>query len=194
MDNFEKAVAFALKAHEGQTRKTGNTPFILHPAEAAAIAATITDDRDILAAVMLHDTVEDTDTSVEDIRESFGDRVAGLVAGETEEACDGIPRAESWRYRKELSLKHLRETPDIGVKIMWLCDKLSNMRAFARSYKKEGDAMWRHFNQNDPDVHCWYYSSVARAVEELADTEAYREYTQLIDYVFSEVKHEKTDE
>ena len=61
MDVFEKSVAFAIKAHEGQTRKKEGIPFILHPCEAAAIAGTLTNDRDILAAVMLHDTVEDTD-------------------------------------------------------------------------------------------------------------------------------------
>ena len=79
IDIFEKALSFALKAHEGQIRKSGNTPYILHPAEAASIAATLTDDREILAAVVLHDAVEDSDATIEDIRAEFGERIAQLV-------------------------------------------------------------------------------------------------------------------
>ena len=75
MDIFEKAVAFALNAHSGQTRKLEDIPYFLHPAEAAAIAATLTCDRETLAAVILHDTVEDTDTTLDELRREFGDRV-----------------------------------------------------------------------------------------------------------------------
>ena len=78
---FEKAVAFAMKAHEGQKRKDGSV-YILHPLEDAAIVGTMTTDLEMLAAAVLHDTVEDTPVTAQDILDNFGERVAELVAHE----------------------------------------------------------------------------------------------------------------
>ena len=184
MDVFEKALSFALKAHEGQIRKREDIPFILHPCEAASIAATLTTDREILAAVLLHDTVEDTETTIDDVREALGDRVAELVAGETENQYEELSRSESWKRRKEESLEHLKTTDDIGVKIMWLSDKLSNMRSFCRQYLREGDAMWEHYHQKDKTQQKWYYDTIAELLKEFADTAAYKEYTTLMNIIF----------
>jgi (p)ppGpp synthase/HD superfamily hydrolase len=191
MDLLEKSIAFALRAHEGQTRKKSGTPFILHPMEAVTIASTLTDDRDVLAAVMLHDTVEDTDTTLEDIRREFGDRVAQLVQGETENEYPELTREESWKLRKEESLTRLRVNQDRSVKIMWLSDKLSNARSLLRIYVERGDDMWEIFHQKDKRVQEWYYRAVADALEEFSDTPAYREYVVLIDYIFGG-QHEKS--
>ena len=184
MDVFEKALAFALKAHEGQIRKREDIPFILHPCEAAAIAATLTTDREILAAVLLHDTVEDTGTTIDDVRGALGDRVAALVAGETENRYEELPRKASWKRRKEESLEHLKTTDDPGVKILWLSDKLSNIRSFYRQYLNEGDAMWEHYHQKDKAQQAWYYCTIAELLSEFADTAAYQEYTALLQIIF----------
>ena len=184
MDLFEKAVAFALHAHAGQVRKKSGTPYILHPMEATTIASTLTDDREVLAAVMLHDTVEDTDTTLDDIRREFGDRVAQLVQGETENEYPELTREESWKLRKEESLTRLRANQDRSVKIMWLSDKLSNARSLLRIFEERGDAMWELFHQKDKNVQEWYYRSVADALSEFSETPAYREYVLLIDYIF----------
>ena len=184
MDIFEQSLKFALKAHNGQTRKREDLPFVLHPCEAATVAATLTKDREILAAVMLHDTVEDTDTTIEEIREEFGDHVAELVAGETESKYEELPKSESWRRRKEESLEHLKNTKDIGVKIMWLSDKLSNMRSFCRQYLREGDAMWEHYHQKDKEQQAWYYHTIADLLSEFSDTAAYQEYVMLLNHIF----------
>lgn len=193
MDVLEKSVVFALKAHEGQIRKKSGTPYILHPMEAATIAATLTDDREILAAVMLHDTVEDTDVTIEEIRREFGDRVARLVQGETEKEYPELSREESWKLRKEESVIRLRNQADHSVKIMWLSDKLSNTRSLCRIFDEQGDAMWNMFHQKDKRVQEWYYRSVAFALSEFSETPAYREYTVLLDYLFGG-NHEKTAE
>lgn len=193
MDILEKSVAFALKAHEGQLRKKSGTPYILHPMEATTIAATLTDDREILAAVMLHDTVEDTDVTIEEIRSEFGDRVARLVQGETEKEYPELSREESWKLRKEESVIRLRNQADHSVKIMWLSDKLSNTRSLCRLFDKQGDAMWNIFHQKDKRIQEWYYRSVAFALSEFSETPAYREYIVLLDYIFGG-NHEKTAE
>ena len=77
---LDKAIIFAVNAHRGQFRKGSDTPYILHPMEAAAIVGTMTADDEVLAAAVLHDTVEDTGTTIEQIREQFGERVAALVS------------------------------------------------------------------------------------------------------------------
>ncbi len=184
MDVFEKSVAFAIKAHEGQTRKKEGIPFILHPCEAAAIAGTLTNDRDILAAVMLHDTVEDTDATFEDIRREFGERVAELVAKETENAYEGMAREDSWRLRKEESLEQLRNTDDFGVKVMWMADKLSNIRSFFRLRIREGDKLFENFHQKDPKQQEWYYRTIVELLKDFEGTQAYLEYAYLVDVVF----------
>ena len=189
MNKTERALIFAAEAHAGQTRKNG-APYILHPTEAAAIAASITDDEDVLTAVLLHDTIEDTNVTADDIRLEFGDHVAELVLGETESSYDGVSRADSWLARKQESLEHLRRSPR-EVKIMWLADKLSNMRSFTIMFHHEGDRMWENFNQNDKKVQEWYYRTIADCLSELSDTDAYREYKSRLSEIFDEVKYEE---
>lgn len=183
MDLIENALIFATQAHSGQKRKNSTTPYILHPIEAAVIASTITDDPEIIAAVILHDTVEDTDVTSDDIRTEFGDRVADIVAGDTEDGQDDVSREESWLSRKKNSLSILAQS-NCDIKIMWLSDKLSNMRSFCRMHQQEGDDMWQHFHQKDKAIQEWYYRSIADSLSELKDTEAYREYIDRVNLVF----------
>lgn len=180
---FEDAVCFATNAHAGMVRKGGNTPYILHPMEVAAIAATMTDDLEVLMAALLHDVVEDTDHTLYEIERLFGRNVASLVASETEDKKRDLPPSESWRVRKEESLADL-ERSDRNVKILWLSDKLSNMRSFYRSYLVRGDALWNDFNQSDPAQQAWYYSSIAQLCSELEEESAWKEYNQLVSIVF----------
>lgn len=184
MDLFEKAFCFAVEKHSGQTRKMNNVPYILHPAEVAAIVGTMTDDREVLAAAVLHDTVEDTDTTLEEIRENFGKRVALLVMTETEEKRADLPPAETWQLRKEETLLILQNTKDEGVKMMWLGDKLSNIRSFAREYAVRGDEVWSAMNQKDPKKQAWYYSTIAKYLSSLSGHAAYKEYVDHVNTVF----------
>ena len=187
MSKFDDAVRFATEAHAGMMRKRGNTPYILHPMEVATIAATLTEDEDVLCAAMLHDVVEDTPHSLEELEQAFGARVRALVATETENKRPDVPAAESWLIRKQESIAELRASADQAVLILWLSDKLANMRSFARLHEREGDAMWQAFNQSDPALQAWYYREVAQATSSLADTRAWREFTHLLSTVFGEL-------
>lgn len=188
MDLFETALAFAVKAHAGAVRKGGAVPYILHPLEVAVIAGTLTNDPEVLAAAALHDTVEDTPATLAGIESAFGGRVARLVASETEDKRPGVPPEESWQIRKEESLRELKNAPDPGVKIIWLSDKLSNMRSFYRMYRREGAKLWERFHQSDPAKQAWYYRTVAEYTGELSGTDAWREYADLTEKVFEGVK------
>ena len=80
---FDRAARLAIDAHNGTERRGKGFPYIIHPMEAAAIVATITNDPEMLAAAVLHDVVEDTDVTIDQIRIEFGDRIAQLVQHET---------------------------------------------------------------------------------------------------------------
>ena len=183
-DVISKAMMFAIAAHSGQYRKASRTPAIIHAMEAAVIASTLTHDQEVMAAALLHDTVEDTDVTPAQIRVMFGEKIAKLVAGETEDKHREMSEADSWMLRKQESLDELKNAADINVKILWLSDKLSNMRSFYRLYVEKGDAMWQMFNQRDKKKQEWYYRTIAEALTELRDTAAYEEYIMLTDKVF----------
>lgn len=186
MDVFDQALIFATERHSGQTRKRNNLPYILHPIEVAEIVGTMTEDREVLAAAVLHDTVEDTDTTIEEIRERFGKRVALLVMTETEDKRPDLPPEATWELRKEETLNILENTKDIGVKMMWLGDKLANMRSFARQYRTEGHALWQHFHQKDPARQAWYYHKILRCLRVLSEYDAYLEFKALVNTVFAD--------
>ena len=188
MSVLDRAIIFAVNAHSGMVRKRGKSPYILHPLEAATIAGKITNDPEIIAAAVLHDTVEDTTVTIEDIKKEFGERVAALVASETENKREGIPPSESWTVRKTESLQMLKNSTDPAVKIMWLADKLSNMRSFYSLWQKQGDDMWQSFHQKDPARQAWYYRTIDSLLSDLSEYEPWREYHDLVDKVFANVK------
>ena len=184
MELVSEAIAFAVKAHDGMRRKKSEVPYILHPLEAAVIVGTMTSDQNIIAAAVLHDVVEDTDATLDEIREHFGQRVWELVQSETEDKRENLPPEATWRIRKEESLAVLKKAEDIAVLMVWLGDKLANMRAIYRDFKVEGNAMWQRFNQTDPAQQAWYYHSIVELTRRLSHTSAWLEYKTLTELVF----------
>lgn len=184
MSILDKAISFAVQAHEEQYRKNEELPFIMHPIEVAAIASTMTSDLDTLSAAMLHDVIEDTQISEEIMEEIFGRDILYLVLTETENKYRNEPAEDTWKRRKEESLNVLRNSTDRRVKILWVSDKLSNMRAFCRQFKRVGDAFWQDFNMKDKSQQCWYYTEVLKATQELEQYHAWQELKELIEFVF----------
>ena len=184
MELVSEAIAFAVQAHDGMRRKKSDIPYILHSMEAAVIVGTMTDDQNLIAAAALHDVVEDTDITINEIEERFGKRVRELVESETENKRADLPPADTWRIRKEESLEVLKNTDDIGVLMVWLGDKLANMRSIYRDFKVEGNAMWQRFNQKNVNEQAWYYRSIVKLTKELSDTSAWLEYKTLTELVF----------
>lgn len=184
MELVSEAIMFAVAAHDGMRRKKSETPYILHPMEAAVIVSTMTDDQNLIAAAALHDVVEDAGITIEEVEAKFGKRVRELVASETEDKRADLPPASTWRIRKEESLNVLKNTDDIDVLMVWIGDKLSNIRAIYRDFKVEGNAMWQRFNQNNVEEQAWYYRSIAKLTERLSDTSAWLEYKALTELVF----------
>lgn len=181
---LDRAIVFALRAHAGTERRGKGFPYIVHPLEAVEIVATMTADQELLAAAALHDTVEDTDVTIEQIREEFGEHIASLVEAESDIKVTGVSKEESWRIRKQAAIDRLAAAP-LDAKMVALGDKLSNMRAIARDYSEQGDALWNLFRMKDRKDHEWHYRGLAASLRELQDTFAYKEFEQLINQVFS---------
>ena len=184
---LDRAIVFAVKAHAGTERRGKGFPYIVHPMEAMEIVATMTPDQELLAAAALHDTVEDTDVTVDQLRAEFGDRIARLVADESDEFEAGVSEEDSWHARKQAAIDRLARAPH-DAKMVALGDKLSNMRAIARDYAMQGDKLWSLFHASDPKDHEWHYRGLADSLRELSGTFAFQEFESLIDQVFSHTK------
>ena len=182
-DLLDKAIVFAVQAHHNTERRGKGFPYIIHPMEAVEIVATITTDPELLAAAALHDTVEDTDVTVEDIRREFGERVAHLVHSESDQFTEGVSEEDSWHDRKQAAIDRLAAA-SLDAKIVAMGDKLSNMRAIWRDYQTKGDELWNIFHVKDKASHEWHYRGLADSLSELSDTFAYKEFVHLIDEVF----------
>lgn len=183
-DLVSRAIAFSTEAHDGMRRRKSDVPYVLHPMEVGVILGTMTENQEVIAAGVLHDVVEDAGITIEQIGESFGARVMELVASETENKREELPPEQTWRIRKEESLEKLRTTQDIEVLMLWIGDKLSNIRAIYRDFLIEGDALWSKFHQSDIRVQAWYYRSILKYTERLSDTLAWIEYKTLVEKIF----------
>ena len=184
-DPLTAAVAFAARAHEGQTCRSTDAPRIVHPMEVAAIAATMTSDHEILAAAMLHDVIESCGVTEDELKAQFGERIARMVRVMSEEK--GPDAEEGWQKRKLFSINRLRAASHDQL-ILTLADKLSSLRAIRRDLSTYGDALWQRFNQRSASMHCWYFASVLESLAPLSDTDAYREYCDLMNQIFGEME------
>ena len=131
----EDALRYAVKMHEGQSRRSGN-PYIEHPVNVAKYLAGLSLDATTVAAALLHDVVEDCDVSVEEIRKRFGSEISRLVDGVTkltkldqlvDGGADGRPRQVSGTQAESLRKMLLAMAEDIRVVLIKLADRLHNM-------------------------------------------------------------------
>ena len=180
---LDRAIVFAVKAHHNTERRGKGFPYIVHPLESVEIVATITPDQELLAAAALHDTIEDTEVTVEDIRKEFGDRIANIVHAESDLETEGVSEEDSWHARKQAAIARLAAAP-YEAKIVAMGDKLSNMRAIWRDYQQKGDELWKIFHVKDKASHEWHYRGLAASLSELKDTFAYQEFERLLNEVF----------
>lgn len=183
MELITRATVFAAKAHDGARRKGSGMPYILHPMEAACIVSAMTRRSDLIAAAMLHDVLEDTPVTYEELREEFGEKIADIVRMETED------KTKSWQERKGRTIEKLPFRDD-SVKMVTLGDKLSNMRATYFDYKIIGDQIWQRFRVTDKKLHAWYYHGLLKGFESLRGLEAFAEFEELVLKVFGDVEDE----
>ena len=177
---LNEAIEFATKKHSGQFRKATTIPYILHPLEVLQILYSMRADTNVLIAGVLHDTVEDTDTTLDEIRVMFGTDVAELVASNSED------KSKSWIERKQHTIDELANANE-RVKMLIMADKLSNIRSIAFDYNQIGDKLWERFNA-PKEKQAWYYDGILDALYDMQFIpeceKAYWEITGLFKDVF----------
>ncbi len=160
---IDEAIIFAVKRHAGGLRKGTALPYILHPLEVLQILSNMNADTDLQIAGLLHDTIEDTDTTAQEIAALFGEDVAALVSHHSED------KEKSWLARKTAALAAL-QSADERQQMLALADKLSNLRSIARDYAALGDALWQRFHA-PKEKQAWYYNGILDALAELEQYE-----------------------
>lgn len=176
---IDRAIKFATKAHEGQFRKGTNRPYIVHPIEVGDIVSAMTEDEEVISAAILHDTIEDCEgVSQRVLAQEFSERVANIVAGESED------KSKTWLERKTATIECLRSAPQ-EIQMIGLADKLSNIRDIDRDYPVVGEELWSRFRMKDKHIIGWYYKGVRDALKGNFDgVDAYKEYCSLVEKNF----------
>lgn len=155
--SFEDALAFAARAHGAarQARKGTDFPYIGHPIRVAEMLDRFGYADEVVVAGLLHDTLEDTDATEDDLRERFGDDVLALVTAASEP-----DKSLPWQTRKEHSLARLEQEGSRDALALVAADKLDNVRSLADTLRHDGPKTWERFNAPKEKQH-WYYRSVA---------------------------------
>jgi len=178
-----KAIEFAYNAHSGQKRKSGE-PYIIHPLEVARILSKIEMDEDAIAACIMHDVVEDTEVTVEQIKEEFNEDIAALVDGVTKL---GLLQFET---REEQHAESIRKmiiamAKDIRVMLIKLADRLHNMRTLQYMPEDKQQAVAREtLDIYAPISHRLGISAIENELEDLCFKYLYpKEYYELVQMV-----------
>lgn len=171
---IDRAIAFAARAHLGQRRKAGDVPYIAHPIAVAMILLKMGCEETVVAAALLHDTVEDTDATLEEVRDAFGEEVAGIVAGVTEPT-----NGRKWETRKQHLIATLRDAP-LPVKLVAAADKYHNLIHTLHNQQKREVNVWERFSRG-PEQQAWYYRNVTESIlTNVAHPEEYPIFDALI--------------
>lgn len=158
---LERALRWGAVAHDGQFRKGEKTPYYEHVVGVALILDRLGFEEAVVIAGLLHDVVEDTETTLDQVRERFGDKVAETVAACSEIKTDASGRKRPWIDRKRDHLEALSGA-SLEVRAVILADKLHNLLSIACDLE-EGRPVWSIFNAPRADV-LWYYRATVDLV------------------------------
>ncbi len=173
--HFNGALEFAAVRHADQLRKGTSIPYVAHLLGTASIALEYGANEDEAIAGLLHDAVEDGKATLPEIREHFGDAVAGIVAG----CSDTYVRPKPpWRQRKEAYIAHIPNA-SASVRLVSAADKLHNARAILRDYREMGEALWERFN-GGRDGTLWYYRALVNAFRAASTSSLVEELDQVV--------------
>jgi len=156
-----QALDFALKHHGKvlQVRKSTNIPYIIHPVGVMKILLDYTDDIEIIQAGILHDILEDTKGTAEDIEKEFGTRVKNLVIGASEPDHDML----DWEERKQHTIDYVANEAPMDTLYVICADKLHNFSTIIEDYEKLKEDVWQKFNRGK-EKQQWYYEKMSEAI------------------------------
>ena len=179
------AIEYAARAHREHYRKGTRIPYIAHLISVAKILIEYDCAEEIIVAGLLHDTVEDTSVTFEDIRKSFGETVASLVNAASEP-----DKSDTWENRKKHTIEYLKTAP-MDVLLLSCADKLDNIRSIKDDYERFGESVWKHFRRAK-DSQEWYYNALAEIFMNREEGEPgatlFRQFNYEVQQVFPKTK------
>lgn len=181
MNIKEKAKYFAINAHLGQIRKNEpDKPMIMHPLSVGMLLESYGYDDYVVAAGYLHDVVEDTNYTIEDIEENFGSRVASLVKGASEP-----DKSLSWEERKKHTIEETKTLP-LENKLVICADKINNLEDLMIKFQKNGKRDFSAFKRGE-DKQKWYYTNVYNSLiyNEDENLPIFKRLKNVLDVVFN---------
>ena len=181
MDIKEKAKMFAIKAHMGQVRKSElDKPMIIHPLSVGMLLEEYGYDDNVIAAGYLHDVVEDTKYTIEEIEKIFGKDIASLVMTASEP-----DKSLSWEERKKHTIKTTKKLP-LRNKLVICADKINNLEDLYLNFEKSGNRDFSAFKRGEKDQ-AWYYTSIYKSLiyEEDKNLPIFIRLKDILDKVFN---------
>jgi (p)ppGpp synthase/HD superfamily hydrolase len=160
---IKKAIQFAARKHHGQMRMESEPlPYITHLFSVALLVAEDGAHDDVVTAALLHDTLEDTDTTREEITSQFNERVASLVES-VSEIKEEEERKMDWKERKEQYLTNLGKASDDAVLIA-IADKIDNIESKIETFEKDGEEIHARWKQPRAE-YLWFHGEALRIAQ-----------------------------
>lgn len=160
-DYVTGAIDYAIIAHKGQTRKGTDIPYITHPVNVGIFLSQLTTDEDVIVSGFLHDVIEDTPITEEDIKTNFNVNVLRLVLSNSED------KSKSWEERKSHTINSIQNCFEDELLLLF-ADKFCNLKDIYNTYQNIGDAIWSRFNRGQ-DKQKWYYVNLYREFNKRKD-------------------------
>lgn len=173
---IHNAIIFAAEMHRNQFRKGTNIPYIVHPMEVMQILTENNCSTDVIVAGILHDVLEDTSATQEQVSKMFGERVLSLVKSETQSSVG------TWKDRRYAAVLKIKEDSK-DAQMVCCADKLSNIKSIYADMLKIGERVFERFNASKEDVK-WYYQSMVEALNKIDDYKMKHELKTFVDKVF----------
>lgn len=176
--NIDKAIAYAVEKHAGQLRKGSGMPYIVHPISVMKILMQDKCSEELAMAGVLHDTLEDTSATSNELEDLFGARVLEIVKGGSEP-----DKSLTWEERKTHTIEFLAKNTDREIALLTCADKLDNLVS-TLNFQKDGTCPWGNFKRGKVEQ-AWYYKNVRNAVKPLvAETRLFNDLSVCINLVF----------
>lgn len=171
----ENAAAIAVTAHQGQTRKNDDTPYVMHPISVALMLARHGFSDAVIAAALVHDVLEDTDFSKEELSIAIGEKAFTIVKSVT------LDPSLEWEDQRRAYIEAVRQGSE-GAKAVSVADKIANMRNLLDAYAVQGPALWSKFNRGK-DKKLWFEESMLAMLKETWQHPLVDEYAELIGHM-----------
>lgn len=157
MKLVERAIEFAAHAHRKQVRKGTKIPYISHPFAVGMMLQRAGCPEEVVAAGILHDTLEDTSATSDQLLKKFGPVVLEIVQG-----CSEPDKEASWEERKQHTLDFLKSA-SLEIRLVACADKLHNIRTVKRDLARHGEATWERFKRGR-ERQLWYYTGLVESL------------------------------